>query len=71
MSTGVNTQQKQLVCRAPDCHFEVRDTEVDELIRITLDHAQRIHHMTVPVETLRAAIEPVERGTRESAQKGK
>ncbi|HLV97540.1 MAG TPA: DUF1059 domain-containing protein [Ktedonobacterales bacterium] len=60
MSTNANTQQKQLICRAPDCHFEVRDTEEDELIRMTQDHAQRKHQANLSAEYLRAAIEPVE-----------
>ena len=60
MSTNENLQQKQLICRAPGCHFEVRDTEEDELIRITQDHAQRIHQMSLPAEYLRPEIQPVE-----------
>ena len=60
MSTKANTQQKQLICRAPDCHFEVRDTEEDELIRMTQDHAQRVHQIPLTAEYLRAAIQPVE-----------
>ena len=64
MSTNENLQQKQLICRAPGCHFEVRDTEEDELIRITQDHAQRIHQISLSAEYLRPAIQPVE-GTQE------
>ena len=60
MSTNENLQQKQLICRAPDCHFEVRDTEEDELIRITQDHAQRVHQMSLSAEYLRPEIQPVE-----------
>lgn len=60
MSTNENVQQKQLICRAPDCHFEVRDTEEDELIRITQDHAQRKHQATLTAEYLRQAVQPVE-----------
>ena len=52
--------QKKLICRAPDCHFEVRDTEEDELIRITQDHAQQKHQTNLPAEYLRAAIQSVE-----------
>lgn len=57
--------QKQLICRAPDCHFEVRDTEEDELITITQDHAQRKHETSLSAEYLRTAIQPVEGSTNE------
>ena len=65
MSTNENLQQKQLICHAPYCHFEVRDTEEDELIRITQDHAQRIHQISVSAEYLRPEIQPVESSSQE------
>ncbi len=65
MSTNANSQQKQLICRAPGCHFEVRDTEEDELIRITQDHAQRKHQASLSAEYLRPAVQPVESSPQE------
>jgi predicted small metal-binding protein len=65
MSTNANVQQKKLICRAPDCHFEVRDIEEDELIRITQDHAQRKHQTSLPAEYLQTAIQPVEQSVQE------
>ena len=65
MSTSANIQQKQLICRAPGCHFEVRDTEEDELIRITQDHAQQKHQVNLSAEYLRPAVQPVESSTKE------
>jgi hypothetical protein len=60
METNANVQQKQLICRAPGCRFEVRDTEEDELITITQDHAQRKHQASLTAEYLRTALQPVE-----------
>lgn len=62
MAMNTNAQQKQLICRAPDCQFEVRDVEEDELIAITQDHAQRKHQVTLTAEYLRNAVRPVGSG---------
>lgn len=64
------TMQKKIICRAPDCHFEVRDTEEEELILMTQDHAQRKHQVRLPEERLRAAIQPVEGSNQESHEEG-
>jgi predicted small metal-binding protein len=65
MSTNANVQQKQVICRAPNCRFEVRDTEEDELVTIIQDHALRKHQKSLTAEYIRAAVEPVEGGTQE------
>ncbi len=65
MSTNANVQQKQLICRAPNCRFEVRDTEEDELITVTQDHAQGKHQASVTADYLRKAVQPVEGSTQE------
>ena len=62
MSTKQNVQQKQVICRAPNCRFEVRDTEVDELVTIMQDYAQRKHQASLTAEYIKAAVEPVEAG---------
>lgn len=63
--------QKKIICRAPGCRFEVRDSEEDELITITQDHAQRKHQTSLPAEYLRTAIRPVEGSTHEGTKEGK
>ena len=65
MSTNANVQQKHVICRAPNCRFEVRDTEEDELVTIIQDHALRKHQKSLTAEYIRAAVEPVEGGTQE------
>jgi predicted small metal-binding protein len=52
--------QKKIICRAPDCRFEVRDTEEDELVTVIQDHALRKHQMSLTAEYIQAAVEPVE-----------
>ena len=64
MSTNANVQQKQVICRAPNCRFEVRDAEEDELVTIIQDHALRKHQNSLTAEYIRA-VEPVEGGTQE------
>ena len=66
MSTNANVQQKQVISSCmPNCRFEVRDTEEDELVTIIQDHALRKHQKSLTAEYIRAAVEPVEGGTQE------
>ena len=60
MSTNADVQQKQLICRAPGCQFEVRDSEEDELIMIIQDHAQRKHQLSLTEDYIRKAVQPVQ-----------
>jgi predicted small metal-binding protein len=57
-------QQKTVVCivcrdGGPDCDFEVRDSDAEELLTIVQSHARRKHDLDLTLDQLRPLLRNV------------
>lgn len=48
----------QFVCGAPDCSFEIRANDEDEIVEHVRQHAAEKHDREVDEERVRSRIEP-------------